>query len=174
MAAHAFRLKVTVRDARASDLARVAEIKVRNWRDTYAPLVPGEVLSPFLDDAAQVKHLAEDVARPSTILLVAEDEARRIVGFALTYVDEEPDPWLESLHVLREQRSNGAGTALVRATAARLRTRGHAALRLGVVAGNEGAMRFYERLGATHTGREPAAWAPGVMHEIYRWSDLSI
>jgi ribosomal protein S18 acetylase RimI-like enzyme len=75
--------------------------------------------------------------------------------------------------VLHAQRSQGAGAALVRATAQRLRAAGLTTLRLGVVAGNEGAMRFYERLGAERTGREPADWAPTVMHEIYRWPDLS-
>ena len=164
---------MTIRDAVEADLDRVSEIKVRNWRDTYGPLVAPEVLAEFLDEAAQAAHLHDDLARPATMLLVAEDERRNIVGFGLTYVDSEPDPWLESLHVLREHRSRGAGTALVRATADRLRARGLSTLRLGVVAGNDAAMRFYERLGAEHTGQEPAEWAAGVTHEIYRWSDLS-
>jgi ribosomal protein S18 acetylase RimI-like enzyme len=151
----------------------VSEIKVRSWRDTYAQLVPPGVLMPFLDETAQMLHLQQEVARPTTLLLVAEGEGGRVIGFALTYPDEKPDPWLESLHVLRQHRSRGAGAALVRATAHRLCARGLGTMRLGVVAGNDAAMRFYERLGAEHTGHEPAAWAPGVRHEIYRWADIS-
>jgi len=40
------------------------------------------------------------------------------------------------------------------------------------VAGNVAASRFYERLGADMIGLEPATWAPGVWHELYRWPDL--
>ncbi len=167
-------MSVDVRDAASVDLSRVAQIKVANWSDTYAPLVPREVLTPYLDQAVQAAHLREDLDRPSTLFLVAEDDAGLVIGFALTYVDADPEPWLESLHVPRELRSRGAGSALVRATAKRLVAAGHGTLRLGVVAGNHAAMRFYEHLGAQHTGQEPAEWAPSVQHEIYRWADLSL
>ncbi len=152
-------MSVDVRDAASVDLSRVAQIKVANWSDTYAPLVPTEVLTPYLDQAVQAAHLREDLDRPSTLFLVAEDDVGLVIGFSLTYVDADPEPWLESLHVPRELRSRGAGSALVRATAKRL-----------VAAG----LRFYEHLGAQHTGQEPAEWAPSVQHEIYRWADLSL
>jgi ribosomal protein S18 acetylase RimI-like enzyme len=162
-----------VRDAAESDLRRVAEIKVRNWEDTYAALVDLAILRPFLDHQAQLVELREKLRRPSTLLLVAEDAVGTVVGFALTYLDDGPDPWLESLHVIGASRGSGAGKALMRATAARLRERGYNALRLGVVEGNDAAARFYARLGGTMTGREPASWASGVWHVIYRWGDIS-
>jgi GNAT superfamily N-acetyltransferase len=162
-----------VRDATDADLDRLADIKVRNWRDTYSSLVPSDVLMPYLDHAAQLDYLREDAARPDALLLVVEGGVDGVIGFGLTFTAAQPDPWLESLHVLREFRSRGAGAALVRATATRLRALGHHTMRLGVVAGNRDAMRFYERLGAEHTGYEPALWAPGVRHEVYRWSDIA-
>jgi len=173
VAARALRLNIAVRDAGVADLPRVAAIKTASWEDTYSALVPAEVLGPFLDVGAQLEHLREDLARRSTLLLVAVAGSREVVGFGLTYVDADPEPWLESLHVAPDFRSRGAGAAIVRGTADRLRALGNATLRLGVVAGNERAMRFYERLGAVHAGHEPASWAPGVRHEIYRWADLS-
>ena len=164
---------ISIRPATEADLPRVAEIKVRNWEDTYAPLVDPAVLAPFLDQATQLAELGEKLGRAETLLLVAVLDSREVVGFALTFLDQRPDPWLESLHVIRASRGAGAGTALVRATAAELLVRGYHTLRLGVVAGNDAAGRFYVRLGATMTGREPAEWARGVWHEIYRWSDIS-
>jgi ribosomal protein S18 acetylase RimI-like enzyme len=172
MADRALRLTVAIREAVADDLPRVAQIKVASWRDTYAPLVPPEVLMPFLDAELQLEHIRKELARPASLLLVAE--APEVIGFGLTYIEAEPEPWLESLHVARDFRSLGAGAAIVRATSQRLRALGHATMRLGVVAGNDGAMRFYSRLGAVHAGDEPAEWAPVVRHEIYRWSDLSV
>ncbi|HET7419318.1 MAG TPA: GNAT family N-acetyltransferase [Candidatus Dormibacteraeota bacterium] len=164
---------VVVRTAVEADLPRVAEIKVANWADTYAPLLPPAVLASFLDLDVQLAYLRKAVGVPSTLLLVAEDASRAVVGFALTHLDQGPDPWLESLHVIRASRGGGTGTALMRATAAELLDRGYRTMRLGVVQGNAAAARFYDRLGAALTGVEPALWADGVWHEIYRWDDIT-
>lgn len=150
----------------------MAEIKVENWTDTYAQLLEPDVLARFLDVAEQQRHLAGDLRDPGTLLLVGERSQDGIVGFALTHLEREAEPWLESLHVVRAARGTGAGSALMRATAAELLARGQRSLRLGVVEGNERACRFYEKLGAARAGREPAAWAEGVWHEIFRWTDL--
>jgi ribosomal protein S18 acetylase RimI-like enzyme len=166
-------LELSIRDARDSDLGQVAEIKVRNWADTYASLVEPNLLRPYLDRKRQLDDLRTSVNQPGTLLLVACDESGTVIGFSLTYLDRTPEPWLESLHVLREFRSSGVGSLLMRATATRLRASGHNGLRLGVVSGNAGAARFYERLGGILIGREPAAWAEGVWHELYRWPDLA-
>jgi ribosomal protein S18 acetylase RimI-like enzyme len=164
---------VLIRPAVDSDVRRIAEIKVANWADTYASLLEPAVLEPFLDLEAQVAYVRKVASEPSALLLVAEDASGEVVGFALTYLDHGQDPWLESLHVVRASRGGGAGTALMRATAAELLARGYRTMRLGVVRGNAEAGRFYERLGATLTGVEPASWAEGVWHEIYRWDDIT-
>ena len=163
----------SVRDATAADLQRVSEIKVRNWADTYGSLLEPAVLRPFVDRDVQLDELREKFAQPGTLLLVAEDASGDVVGYALTYLEDEPEPWLESLHVLRELRGSGIGTLLMRHTAERIVARGHHSMRLGVISGNVAASRFYERLGGTMIGLEPVTWAPGVAHELYRWSDLS-
>jgi ribosomal protein S18 acetylase RimI-like enzyme len=160
-----------VRDATAADLPRVAEIKVGNWAGTYGQLLDQATLEPFLDTGLQLEHLRDTIAAAHALLLVAEEDGA-VVGFALTYPDRGPDPWMESLHVLGEFRSRGAGRMLMAATARELRLLGHDTLRLGVVEGNTAASRFYEGLGAVHVGREPVSWAPGVWHELYRWPDL--
>lgn len=164
---------MVIRDGVAADLDRVTEIKVASWRDTYSPLLPPATLAPFLDEPAQFEYLRTAQGEEGVLLLVAEEDGHGVIGFGLTHADEQPDPWLESLHVLARHRSHGTGAALVRATAGRLLELGHRTMRLGVVAGNHRAMRFYERLGAEHIGHEPAVWAPEVRHELYRWSDIS-
>jgi GNAT superfamily N-acetyltransferase len=165
--------RFSCRDATEADLERVTEIKVRNWADTYSPLLEPTVLRPFLDTDAQLVELREKLAESGTLLLVAQDGSGDITGFALTYLDEEPEPWLESLHVVRELRGSGIGTQLMRCTAERVIARGHNSMRLGVIAGNVAAGRLYERLGGTMIGLEPVTWAHGVAHEVYRWPDLA-
>jgi ribosomal protein S18 acetylase RimI-like enzyme len=164
----------SVRDSTAADLERVSDIKVRNWADAYGSILEPAVLAPFLDRDAQLAELREKSAQPDTLLLVAEHGSGDIIGFALTYLDYEPEPWLESLHVLRESRGSGLGTLLMRRTAERVIARGHTSMRLGVISGNVAAARFYERLGGAMIGLEPLSWAPGVEHEVYRWADLGL
>jgi ribosomal protein S18 acetylase RimI-like enzyme len=162
----------TVRLGSAGDLGRVAEIKVRNWKDTYGPLIPANVLRPFLDPVAQLDYVRRSVESTDAILLVAEERTGNVIGFSLAFLDHGPEPWLESLHVHPDFQSRGAGTLLMRATATELKARGFNAMRLGVVDGNTAAERFYERLGGVDAGREPVSWATGVMHHIYRWPNL--
>lgn len=163
-----------VRDATPADLGQVAEIKARGWADTYAPLVPPGVLGPFLDAPEQARKLRLLLEAPGTLLLVAAAEAEPAVGFALTHTDRSPEPWMESLHVLRDVRGSGLGTMLVRATARRLLESGYRTLAWGVVLGNDAAARFYEHHGAVKVGVEPVDWADGVSHTVYRFPDLTV
>ena len=161
-----------IRDATASDVERIAEIKARNWADTYGPLVPRDVLGPFLDKERSAEQLRSKIRSPDTLLLVAP--SRGVVqGFALTYMARTPEPWLESLHVLRNERGRGLGKLLIRATAKRLIAAGYHSMSLGVILGNDGASRFYQRLGAVLVRVEPVDFADGVEHTVWRWPDLT-
>jgi ribosomal protein S18 acetylase RimI-like enzyme len=163
----------SVREATADDLENLSKIKVRNWAETYGPLIDPEALRPFLDQPAQLAALHEELPLPGTLLLVAQSRLGPVVGFALTYVATDPEPWLESLHVAPQLQGQGIGAMLMRATASELRARGFTSMRLGVIVGNAAAMRFYDRLGGTVVGVEAVSWAAGVSHVVYRWPDLS-
>ena len=163
---------MVIRQGSDTDLAAVADVKVRSWADTYGALLDNDTLKPFLDAGKQLEYLREVAKRSDTLLLVADEDAAGVVGFALTLLKHAPEPLLESLHVRREHRSRGTGELLMRATAEELMRRGHHTMRLGVVEGNVRAARFYERLGAVFAGREPTGWAPHVWHELYRWPEL--
>jgi ribosomal protein S18 acetylase RimI-like enzyme len=162
-----------VREGTAQDLERVTDIKIQSWAETYGSLLEREVLRPFLDRDKQLTYLRQSVSAPATILLVAQDPSGSVVGFALAYLAQDPEPWLESLHVQSELRGHGIGTLLMQSLATHLKSRGYSTLRLGVIVGNVGAARLYERLGATLVGVEPVSWAQGVTHNVYRWPDLS-
>ena len=161
-----------IRQGTPDDLVPIAAIKVLSWADTYGPLLSPAVLRPFLDVQDQLEELRRGLARQDSLLLVAVDGEDMVIGFALTFAEAEPAPWLESLHVAADLRGHGVGTQLMQATAAELRKRGYNTLRLGVVSGNEAAARLYERLGGSLEGTEAASWANGVTHLLYRWDDL--
>lgn len=160
-----------IRDAAEGDIAEIADIKVRNWSDTYGPLIPPAVLARFLDPVKSASEMRSALATPGVVLLVGEAEKGGVAGFSLTYLTRAPEPWLESLHVLQDVRGRGLGTSLLRATAARVLAAGHRSMALGVIVGNDQAARFYERLGAVNAGVEPVDFAEGVAHTLYRWPD---
>ena len=163
---------VSIREGAERDLERITEIKVRSWRVTYGGLIRPDVLRRFLDPKSALDGLRKSTAAPDAILLVAEDSPGGVVGFSLAFLDRPPEPWLESLHVLSDFQRRGAGTLLMRATAAEIKRRGRMSMRLGVIEGNTLAERFYERLGGHSAGFEPADWDASVRHHVYRWPDL--
>ena len=90
--------------------------------------------------------------------LVAEDEGA-ILGIALFYEGlgtfrAKPFLYLEDLVIAGAARSRGVGEALMAALAREVVSRGALRLEWTVLDWNEGAIRFYERLGA----RRPHEW----------------
>ncbi len=94
------------------------------------------------------------LGHPDAFLLIAEDA--RPVGYALvsihygaddTHVTGERIAELQTLSILPERRGRGIGAALMESVFAELRVLGVHELLIGVLAGNEGALRFYERRG---------------------------
>jgi ribosomal protein S18 acetylase RimI-like enzyme len=132
-----------------------------------------EVLRPFIDRDKQLAYLRQATALPTTTLLVAHDPTGSVVGFGLAYLPREPEPWLESLHMQSGLRGQGIGTLLMLSLAAHHKARGYSTLRRGVIVGNQDAGRLYERLGAIEIGIEPASWAKGVRHMVFRCPDLA-
>ena len=162
-----------VRHGTEADLDPIADIRVRTWAQTYGPLMDPAVLKPFLGRGRQREDLDIGFARPDALLLIATSDTYAIGGFALTFLTQVPDPWLESLHVTPELQGSGIGTLLLRATATEIRASGRDTMALGMVAGNTNAGRLYKRLGAVMIRSDPVEWAPGVWLDIYRWGSLS-
>jgi ribosomal protein S18 acetylase RimI-like enzyme len=100
------------------------------------------------------RRYEEWLAQPDTLLLLAELDGRP-VGYALTtiggpgaaMVTGERTAEIESLSLLPEARGRGIGSRLMEITKEHLREHGVEVYGLGVMDGNDGARRFYERHG---------------------------
>jgi ribosomal protein S18 acetylase RimI-like enzyme len=132
---------MTIREATSSDRDRLRELYAQ-----FASEIP-----PLPDVPIDLEHeLAEldDYLGDQNIALMAEDDAGRVVGFALAKLDHPGIGKLSDLYVVPEARRQGAARELIRAAATRLRDAGDAkVLMLGVQVTNEDARRAYERLG---------------------------
>lgn len=120
-------------------------------------------LAPYVSDAetwAERRALYEELFRkPDTFVLLASLEGARI-GYALVHVTPVRETWiadtwatgdrvaeLESISVLPEHRGRGVGTTLIEAVDRELESLGVADVVVGVLAGNDAAIRLYERSG---------------------------
>jgi ribosomal protein S18 acetylase RimI-like enzyme len=96
------------------------------------------------------------LAVPRAAVLVARD-ADRLVGYAMIRAADAAGSWqwgdqvgtLETLVVGGSARGTGVGRELLDAARERLAEWGAQVMTISVIAGNEGAMRFYRREGAS-------------------------
>lgn len=92
--------------------------------------------------------------QPGAFVMIAEDD-NRVLGYAMVRLSEGSVGYstsqcvadIETLSVLSDARGAGIGTALMDAVNDHLLASGIHELRLGVVAGNDAALRFYDRRG---------------------------
>jgi GNAT superfamily N-acetyltransferase len=120
-------------------------------------------LAPYVTDAetwAERRALYVTLLeRPDTVLLLARIDGD-LIGYALSHVLDVnetwiPDTWrtgsriaeLESISVLPSHRGAGVGSALFDAIEREWEALGVSDAIIGLLAGNDGALRMYERRG---------------------------
>ncbi|CAN5444179.1 GNAT family N-acetyltransferase [soil metagenome] len=104
-----------------------------------------------LEESLLAEHLFGP--RPCSEVLIAEDSAAIVVGFALFFQNystfrSKPGLYLEDLFVKPAHRGQGHGKALFSAVAAKARERGCARFEWAVLDWNRPAIDFYESMGA--------------------------
>lgn len=120
-------------------------------------------LAPYVDDAVSWRErralYRELLGKPDTLLVLAHDP-RDLVGYGLAHVARAGDTWIgdtwatgecigeiESLSVAPAHRGRGLGECLLHALEAHLEAEGVRDLIIGLLPGNAGALRLYERRG---------------------------
>lgn len=133
------------REASAADADAIADLLTASWQEVYAALLPAELLRdrlPGLHRAMWRDHFA--APRPGIVLLAEGEDGLR--GFCATWL-EAAEAYVDNLHTRPGQRGGGLGPALLGRAVAALVARGATRAALTIIDGNEGARRFYERLG---------------------------
>jgi ribosomal protein S18 acetylase RimI-like enzyme len=154
---------VLLRDATPDDVAALAALHVRTFRETHG----GGPDASVRERQWQAKFATEQLV----FCLVLEDATSQLVGFASGQVhNDEPREYLGELnkiYLLREHQGRGLGRRLLCAAAQRFLTRGITSMLLFGDARSR-SNGFYERMG----GRRLCA-PTGEFHGAYGWPDLS-
>lgn len=134
------------------------EISLREYResDLAAMIRVDEICfaADFRFDQAAMSAFAE--AR-NAIAVVAETSGGWMAGFAIAHLERARSGlrgYIVTLDVLPEYRHGGLGARLIGEMERRVLAAGARWMDLHVFTGNEGAIRFYERLGYRRLGRK--------------------
>ncbi|GIM89449.1 GNAT family N-acetyltransferase [Paractinoplanes toevensis] len=147
---------MTIRPITEADYGAVGEVHVRTWQVGYAGIIPADYLAA-LDPAVSAERRRTEPRPPGAHTLVAEEDGR-IVGF-VSFGPDRTDPRigeLYAIYVLPDQWGCGTGRQLLTAAKETLKASGYPEMRLWVLAENDRARQFYERMdlapdGATDT-----------------------
>jgi GNAT superfamily N-acetyltransferase len=135
--------RVQIREGRRSDAAGFFRL--------VEGLAKFEHLEP--PDEAGKKRLLSDIFRKKRIRLLVAAEGRDLVGYALyffTYSSflARPTLYIEDIYVLEGRRGSGIGMDLFRRCAKEAVREGCGRMEWAVLKWNQGAISFYEGLGA--------------------------
>jgi ribosomal-protein-alanine N-acetyltransferase len=101
----------------------------------------------FRFDRESMREFAE---KRNAVVQVAEEVCGRIAGFVIAHIERIASGWrayVVTLDVAPEHRRKGLAMRLMREAESRAVAAGAHWIQLHVFTGNEGAIRFYERIG---------------------------
>jgi len=148
---------VVLREYRASDLDEIFRLDVRCFPEA------------FQFDRTSMKRYAE---RRAGITLIAETDDGKICGFVIVHLDRDRQAqvaYVVTLDVAIAFRRRGVAAQLTQEAERRAAAKGACQMELHVFAGNEGAVRFYERLGFEKVGEQQEFYGrAGLDALVYR------
>jgi len=146
-----------VRDAKAADVPAIAELHVAAWRAAYRGHMPDEYLASLRVEE-RGERWSRTLSRPGPHKLAVAELGGEVAGFCFfgpTRDENQPNvAEIFSLNVHPASWRRGTGRALCEHAFREAAAREHTAMTLWVLRENEGARRFYERLGYTPDGGE--------------------
>ena len=166
-----------IRPAVVGDAARIAEVHIQAWHETYRGLIADDFLNSLSADRRAARWAASlsDPADTYHHVLAAEVNGE-IAGFA-SYGDEREKETayrgeLFAIYILRLNQGSGIGRALVCAAAGHLLERGIQSMLVWVL-GNNPARGFYERLGGLYLREKKIELGGEYLSEVaYGWRDV--
>ncbi len=168
------------RPARSEDSLNIAAIQVESYQRAYAGLLPAPYLAQFSVAEQALDWQAWFAQAQTEILLVAEDEAGELCGYALGKKAIQSFPPYQSelvaLHVCQPSQGKGIARRLVIEMAEKFIGAGCTSMMCWVLEGNP-ARRFYERLGGKVVGRQIITLDENGSEAVeiaYSWDDISI
>ncbi len=138
--------------AQSEHTAKIRELLIDIWYATYQGLLPDDVIKQATQKWFAEKGLQEQIENDDYVFLVAVTEDGKLAGLTTAKLIKPSTMHLLRLYVLPEYQGIGLGTLLYKSALEQFH--GISTVRLGVIEGNQKAIRFYENQGFIKTGEE--------------------
>jgi ribosomal protein S18 acetylase RimI-like enzyme len=172
-----------LRGAIPSDAPALGALHVASWRETYAGILPDELLAGLSVDARAAmwaRVIDDPEANAGTAVFVAEDR-ERLIGFGSCGRQRDEalarsgfSGEIGAIYIMRSHQGLGIGRSLMSRLARALLEADRRAATLWVLRENLIARNFYERLGGSVVGEKEEETPEAILVELaYGWEDLS-
>lgn len=169
-----------IRSASPADARLLADLGRRTFVDAFGESNDPIHVAEYVAEAFRSERVAEELADPGTIFLIAESEGKA-VGYLKVCESSPPDcvtgirPFeIERIYSERRMIGKGVGSALMGACLGEIETRGGETLWLGVWEHNDRAIRFYEKWGFEVVGAKEFALGGDIQTDIVMVRRLSL
>ncbi|MBL8309855.1 MAG: GNAT family N-acetyltransferase [Burkholderiales bacterium] len=169
-------MQIHYRRATEGDALAVARVHCDSWRSTYPGLVAAHVIDAWTDVERRYVGWSRIIAeRPETLWLAVTNN--EVVGFADGGAARDRNDGfagqLYSIYLIAEAQRRGIGEGLVALVFDDLNRAGLRSARVEVLKGNQPAICFYKKLGASLVREAPHDITGEPMTElVYGWRSL--
>lgn len=159
-----------IREAVLSDIPNLARVHVQSWQETYAGLIPDDVLNNIITLESREFQWQRTLANSKLKVFVA-CHADTLIGFcSLTVRGLQAD--LYTLYLLKAFQGLGYGKKLWLTALESAKSQGAMNLLLWVLEDNP-TRRFYERMGGVLDDSRTETIGEAVLLEVSYWFKLS-
>jgi ribosomal protein S18 acetylase RimI-like enzyme len=159
-----------------ADAEALAQVHVAAWRETYRGLLSDASLAR-MSEVGHARRFRRELERPGAHdVVLAAMNPEGVFGYVAggpSRAGVEGEAEITTLYVLKHGQGRGVGRRLLTDTVRALRAHGARSLVISVLASNEKACGFYERLGGRPDPPRQEHGPGGLVWEVaYRWPDI--
>ena len=171
-----------IRPAAPGDEAGIASVHVSSWRTSYQGIMPDQVLQNLSVERSTAMWQSQ-LERDSIVTIFVAEWDRTIIGFASGgpfRPDQAPPDFrpgfgceVYAIYLLGRFKRQGIGGRLIERLGRELAGKGCRSMMLWVLADNEVARRFYEKMGGRVVGKKTDVFGGKELVESAYGFDLS-
>lgn len=166
-----------IRRAVKEDAHALATVRVTGWHQSYAGLMPVELLSKLSIEADR-QRVGKAFADPDNkALRFVAEQHKNIIGMGVCGPERHGKTpargEVYALYLLDEAKRKGTGRAMMEKMSAALIDAGFTSLQLSVLENNAPARAFYERLGGVLAHKGTFTYGGFELPDVtYVWEDI--
>ncbi|HEV2565298.1 MAG TPA: GNAT family N-acetyltransferase [Microvirga sp.] len=170
-------MTVSIRSARAADALPIARLHYHTWRETYRGLAPQAAFNTVTEEVRHGRWQSMLAGQGGERTILVAEVDGQLAGFGMagpaSHEIFQSRAEIKFLYVGAAFKRRGIGRELLLHLARHMKKVGYNGVGLGVVAGNNPAIAFYERMKGTRAGNytDPGpVWRSN--NYLYVWDDL--